>query len=795
MIDTLPDAAKHVLMHFTNHCHVLIRGTRGSGKSRTLDVVHERLSVTGTVGIMFVPAGTAPLASISRHPSAGRPMADHAHAVRWLTDELGTRGSALLVDDIDLIDSASLEVFAEVLRTTPGRLIAVARSEPTRTTSTALARLLVRSAPLVVRIDPLDVRDVLALMADTLGAPVGMRLTAEVLSQTGGNPRAVIAVSSAARSAGAIELSDGAWSGELGDSHLDAVALSSLPELEPDQRDALELLACAGPLPADRVHELVCPTALDALTDDGLVVHQDVPDEGLVLAVSPPALAQALRSSADPLRRRRFSRRLRDHPAPYRGVDVLPATATWSAARDDETTTAQAVAMTRERTGAQILAARDRWRDDLSVAAANDYLRLVLQQSATTDAADEVFTHTHVEDSTCPDELTRFSHYEAQLGRWRGTSPRRVLERVADHATPDGGLTAALAVEVGVAALLEAGHLHEARRCAESELARTEEGTPEAHRLAALVVESLLLLADVTEAERRARTNLLLAHRRADILGVRVHASVLAEVCFFAGRGQDAWAAVVESLHLGAAGPLDAPSYRRGLAIGAILQANHGDEMLARTLLRELTGTGQPSDAPSATLSVLTTIAAAVLAPRSVDTPGAMWNTGLHHLEQGRLVPALLAWIPRPGVLSAAEARTMRLSCSSTTIPLFVPYLQLHQALAGGDLDGDPAYEGVHRTVAPFLAKWTQQEPDALTASARGSKYWGPQPLTSREAEVAQLAADDLTNADIADQLSISIRTVENHIARAMRKSGARNRHQVAAVSARNVTATTAPLL
>ncbi|MFJ4343643.1 helix-turn-helix transcriptional regulator, partial [Streptomyces sp. NPDC088915] len=52
--------------------------------------------------------------------------------------------------------------------------------------------------------------------------------------------------------------------------------------------------------------------------------------------------------------------------------------------------------------------------------------------------------------------------------------------------------------------------------------------------------------------------------------------------------------------------------------------------------------------------------------------------------------------------------------------------------------------------------------------------------LSPREAEVAQLAASGLTNREIAATLHLSPRTVEQHIARAMRKTGALSRRDLA---------------
>jgi DNA-binding CsgD family transcriptional regulator len=51
--------------------------------------------------------------------------------------------------------------------------------------------------------------------------------------------------------------------------------------------------------------------------------------------------------------------------------------------------------------------------------------------------------------------------------------------------------------------------------------------------------------------------------------------------------------------------------------------------------------------------------------------------------------------------------------------------------------------------------------------------------LSAREAEVARLAAEDLTNEAIADRLGISIRTVEAHLRMVFRKTGVSRRAQL----------------
>jgi len=57
-----------------------------------------------------------------------------------------------------------------------------------------------------------------------------------------------------------------------------------------------------------------------------------------------------------------------------------------------------------------------------------------------------------------------------------------------------------------------------------------------------------------------------------------------------------------------------------------------------------------------------------------------------------------------------------------------------------------------------------------------------PLPLTDREREVVMLIAEGLSNREAATRLSVSVRTVENHIYRAMAKTDTTSRDELAAL-------------
>jgi DNA-binding NarL/FixJ family response regulator len=54
-----------------------------------------------------------------------------------------------------------------------------------------------------------------------------------------------------------------------------------------------------------------------------------------------------------------------------------------------------------------------------------------------------------------------------------------------------------------------------------------------------------------------------------------------------------------------------------------------------------------------------------------------------------------------------------------------------------------------------------------------------PQPFTARQREIISLAAQGLSNKQIADRLTVSIRSIEGHLFRASQRVGANSREQL----------------
>jgi DNA-binding CsgD family transcriptional regulator len=81
---------------------------------------------------------------------------------------------------------------------------------------------------------------------------------------------------------------------------------------------------------------------------------------------------------------------------------------------------------------------------------------------------------------------------------------------------------------------------------------------------------------------------------------------------------------------------------------------------------------------------------------------------------------------------------------------------------------------------------------DALAAQCGGAstpalrQASAPLPLTDREGEIVMLLGEGLSSREIAERLTLSVRTVESHIYRAMVKTGTTTRDELAALLRRH---------
>jgi DNA-binding NarL/FixJ family response regulator len=93
-------------------------------------------------------------------------------------------------------------------------------------------------------------------------------------------------------------------------------------------------------------------------------------------------------------------------------------------------------------------------------------------------------------------------------------------------------------------------------------------------------------------------------------------------------------------------------------------------------------------------------------------------------------------------------------------------------------LRADPAARFVARRLRALGALDIPRGPNRTTAA-------NPAELTDRELEVLALLAEGLRNAEIAERLIVSSRTVEHHVSAILAKLGARTRGEAGATAVR----------
>ncbi|MFI7134902.1 helix-turn-helix transcriptional regulator [Nonomuraea sp. NPDC050153] len=177
-------------------------------------------------------------------------------------------------------------------------------------------------------------------------------------------------------------------------------------------------------------------------------------------------------------------------------------------------------------------------------------------------------------------------------------------------------------------------------------------------------------------------------------------------------------------------------------------------------LVDELSAGLEGADAPIARAALLT--ARAVV---SQDPP-----------EADRLLDAALATLQEAGLRyeeAQAGERLGRWRCERGTGdggPLLEAALRLYAAM-GADRDIARITRIMRQNGVPIPYPW------------RGGRPSHGQTLSSREREVALLAAEGKTNQEIATELFLSRRTVESHIASALRKLGLPSRRELRALA------------
>jgi len=187
-----------------------------------------------------------------------------------------------------------------------------------------------------------------------------------------------------------------------------------------------------------------------------------------------------------------------------------------------------------------------------------------------------------------------------------------------------------------------------------------------------------------------------------------------------------------------------------------------GEQAEARDLAEELASGLRDRDAPAARAA-------------SCFCQGAVAQAAGGHAAAARLFArADTMWGELPSPYEAAQAREGRAGC----------------LLAAGDEHGAALLLGALEVFGDLRASWDaarvrgelKANGIAPPSHGRGGRRAYGDELSPREAEVAHLAGVGRKNREIAQLLFLSPRTVEDHVAAALRKLGLESRRELAAI-------------
>ncbi|MFD7920574.1 response regulator [Streptomyces sp. NPDC059740] len=139
----------------------------------------------------------------------------------------------------------------------------------------------------------------------------------------------------------------------------------------------------------------------------------------------------------------------------------------------------------------------------------------------------------------------------------------------------------------------------------------------------------------------------------------------------------------------------------------------------------------------------------------------------------------------RSGLDAAADLRTAVPDCRVLILTTFGRPGYLRRAMeagASGFLVKDGPVEELAAAIRRVLAGERVIDP-ALAAAALSA---GPNPLTPRERDVLNAAADGATVADVAGRVHLSQATVRNYLSAAIGKTGTRNRMEAVRTARQN---------
>ncbi|MCZ2857478.1 LuxR C-terminal-related transcriptional regulator [Blastococcus sp. VKM Ac-2987] len=818
---------------------IVVAGPAGVGKTR---LAREALALPGRRGATVVWAhGSTAARPFPLGAFAGLldvPAGDAVETIGRALDALARQQPLVLaVDDAHLLDEHSAIVLHRVVvRRLAPVVVTLRTGEPAPETVTSLWK-----GDHLPRLDlaPLDVARTSGLVARVLGGPVESASARRLWTLTEGSPLFLRHLLAGEVSAGRFTPASGIWrwtsepaiSPELVD-----LLEQQIGDLGPGVQDVVDLVALAEPVAVPTLSALTSPADLEAAEERDLVRT-----DGLVARLAHPLYGEARRVAMGTLRARRLRGRVAQTldaaPDPiHRAVltldsDLPPDSALFLRAAEAATRMydlplaerlARAAAATGDPAARLVHAAALSWlsRGDeaeailahLAEQAPDSATRAraqlhragnLLWTLARPDEARQALAAAEATGSA-PLHVAGMSLALAAAGGEFSPVLLRGRELLHEDLPDDlARILVASAVSAAAAVTGESGLLDEAAVVGGLTADRVPTVIPGfgladlqvlGHRLAGApdraVDQARRMQAASADLPGPARLMGLVVAGHAGLAGGRVGDALLLL--------REAWAGLADSGH----------EFRfrcRTLLAAALAQAGQAEQ--AAPLLAGIAAGRHPAYrlyAPddllalawgaaaegSTTESLGRAVAAAELA-RETGAPAyevLAWQTAVQLGDADAALPRLTALLERGprAVVAHAHARSWADQDGERLLSAADSWARLGDLVAAGDAAAQAA--DVHRrqggrgsalSAAAFAEKLAGRSGARTPALAVAVR---PLPLTTREREIAALAARGLSNKDIAARLTVSVRTVEGHLYRAGLKLGVSERTALADV-------------
>lgn len=799
-------------------------------RDRLEDLEWNVLLVRGVAALREHPLAALHVANLATPSPQGR-ASSLADAVVALTALAQRPRTVLCVDDWDELDESSRGVIETVRRSTGiGIVLTQLHRRPGRDLPGDFAAH--DSSNYLIELKPLRYEELERVISAHLAGPIEAGTMSSVFARSSGTIGLALALVDACRHEDRlVQRANGVWSaaGELWSPALRSLMEAHLVGLDDTERDALHMLALIGLTEIGPVRELISWHTLETLEERGLITLLNS-GKDLLVAVTPALLAEFFRHEALAARRLRLIETMTNR---LESVDYqrLLQSSIVAALPDPIEHDALFVRVLQERTQTELALSRAEWEHDHNAQTATRYARALIQAEADSEVIETVFETTDASREAAEHQaalaVVRISwlayhrrnpdaieSYVRQLAPRLGTYGRlldaievRVLsdirgvpENFAERLTVSDDLPPAVQ-----AALLQS------QMMVLVSLGRFTEATgvwTKIERLAergeAIMPSAFKALADIglgahDEALRGMLAGLEQARAVLDFEAAYTFGTGAALCYLIAGNYQPITPLLHTFFATGNPLPL-VPSLHLMLSnIAAVLAVRRGNIDLSKRYVQDIEARGLPDGTfPGQSLSW----AKAQLQATDGDIDGALhtlWDASEQLWQRGGRFAAALGFLaavelqPNQARLDGLAERLAEVD--GELVPAYQAYLQA--LIAHDPVQMAVAFErtlsvgltGVAVGAAQFASAWFRELGDAAQAEeieAREAKVVQDQQvhtaldtvrfgasavaLTDREREVASLAAAGLSNQEIAAQLVLSVRTVETHMHRIMRK-------------------------